>query len=191
MKSSDGSLDPEQEAAAHSAEDAHEEHDTEDIDNAEDEDTEEECPSPVGAKRKRDSKESSSGIDEDESHKPLPAFITKTFNMINEESHFDVISWNPKGDGFVVKNEHEFAQNILPKYFKHRNFSSFVRQLNLYGFHKYAHDSLKIEFKHVSFRKGRLDLLHLIKRKPGASSSMYFYPKKASDGISNRFVFRC
>ena len=35
------------------------------------------------------------------------------------------------GKTFVVKDTQRLAETVLPKYFKHRNFSSFVRQLNL------------------------------------------------------------
>ncbi|NXX58980.1 HSF2 protein, partial [Scopus umbretta] len=83
------------------------------------------------------------------------------------------------GQSFLVLDEQRFAKEILPKYFKHNNMASFVRQLNMYGFHKVVHvDSgiVKVErdgpveFQHPYFKQGREDLLEHIKRKVSENS---------------------
>lgn len=68
-----------------------------------------------------------------ESQRSIPTpFLTKTYNLVDDKSIDDVISWNEDGSTFIVWNPTVFASNLLPKYFKHNNFSSFVRQLNTY-----------------------------------------------------------
>jgi heat shock transcription factor len=62
---------------------------------------------------------------------PTP-FLTKTYQLVEDPAVDDVISWNEDGSTFVVWRPAEFARDLLPKYFKHNNFSSFVRQLNTY-----------------------------------------------------------
>lgn len=51
-------------------------------------------------------------------------------------------SWSETGDSFVVKNTQDFASKVIPCFFKHSNFSSFVRQLNFYGFRKVKAESI-------------------------------------------------
>jgi osomolarity two-component system response regulator SKN7 len=46
------------------------------------------------------------------------------------------LDWSATGDSFVIKDKHHFEKNILVQHFRHCNFSSFVRQLNKYGFKK-------------------------------------------------------
>lgn len=62
---------------------------------------------------------------------PTP-FLSKTYQLVDDPAVDDVISWNEDGSTFVVWRPAEFARDLLPKYFKHNNFSSFVRQLNTY-----------------------------------------------------------
>jgi heat shock transcription factor len=62
---------------------------------------------------------------------PTP-FLNKTYQLVDDPAVDDVISWNDDGSTFVVWRPAEFARDLLPKYFKHNNFSSFVRQLNTY-----------------------------------------------------------
>ena len=69
-------------------------------------------------------------------HVNIPSFLLKTFDIVQDPSSDSIISWNPEGNGFIVKQVNQFSDQILPKYFKHNNFSSFIRQLNMYDFHK-------------------------------------------------------
>jgi hypothetical protein len=111
-------------------------------------------------------------------HFAFPHFFTlaqKTFDLINACDPA-VASWSNDGLTFVVKESKKFQDDCIPKYFKHNNFSSFVRQLNFYGFHKVKSDPLRIEkaetseeskywkFHHEKFQRGRPDLLSEIRR---------------------------
>ncbi|KAL0374937.1 UNVERIFIED_CONTAM: Heat stress transcription factor A-3 [Sesamum radiatum] len=63
---------------------------------------------------------------------PIPPFLSKTYDLVDDPSLDSIISWGERGDSFVVWDPVEFARMILPRNFKHNNFSSFVRQLNTY-----------------------------------------------------------
>ncbi|KAK8957771.1 Heat stress transcription factor B-2c [Platanthera zijinensis] len=100
-----------------------------------------------------------------QSSMPTP-FLTKTYQLVDDPAIDDVISWNDDGSTFVVWRPAEFASDLLPKYFKHNNFSSFVRQLNTYGFRKIVAD--RWEFANDSFKRGEKGLLSQIHRRKNA-----------------------
>lgn len=104
------------------------------------------------------------------SNSPAP-FLTKTYDMVDDPSTDSTVSWSPSNNSFVVWSPPDFARDLLPKYFKHNNFSSFVRQLNTYGFRKIDPD--RWEFANDEFIRGRRYLLKNIhRRKPIHSHSL-------------------
>lgn len=98
-----------------------------------------------------------------------PVFLKKCFQMINE-APAEIACWSDSGDSFLVKDTDAFSE-LLPRFYKHKNFTSFVRQLNFYGFRKLrADDASSITdphwwgFRHEKFRRGQYELLKFIKR---------------------------
>ncbi|XP_025778717.1 heat shock factor protein 1 [Puma concolor] len=85
------------------------------------------------------------------------------------------------GNSFHVFDQGQFAKEVLPKYFKHNNMASFVRQLNMYGFRKVVHieqgglvkpERDDTEFQHPCFLRGQEQLLENIKRKVTSVSTL-------------------
>ena len=67
----------------------------------------------------------------------LPALLTLAVsNLLLVLSLDNLICWTDDGNSFTIKNQGEFTKTLLPYYYKHSNMASFVRQLNMYGFHK-------------------------------------------------------
>ncbi|MQM18229.1 hypothetical protein Taro_051216 [Colocasia esculenta] len=95
--------------------------------------------------------------------KCLAPFLTKTYDLVDRSGSEHIVSWNEEGTAFVVWLPEDLSQHLLPKYFKHCNFSSFIRQLNTYGFRKSAPD--RWEFRHEKFQKGQAHLLGEITRR--------------------------
>jgi heat shock transcription factor len=115
--------------------------------------------------------------------KNIPAFLSKLYSMVSETHSNHLISWSPDGTSFIVHRQNEFVDKVLPRFFKHQQFSSFVRQLNMYGFHKvpHLHDGTLqsdlgavdyLEFSNPHFLKDQPDLLVYVTRKKGKDTDL-------------------
>ncbi|KAK9802797.1 hypothetical protein WJX73_007309 [Symbiochloris irregularis] len=87
----------------------------------------------------------------------LAPFLKKAYELVSDPETDHITSWTQSGQTFVVWKPTEFARELLPRYFKHNNFSSFVRQLNTYGFRKVDADSW--EFSNEGFVRGNEEAL--------------------------------
>lgn len=130
----------------------------------------------------------------------IPGFVSKLYRMV-DESTSNLIKWGGDGSTFVVTSPEDFSRHVLPLFFKHNNFSSFVRQLNMYGFHKVPHlqqgtmaasaignnESTSWEFSHVNFIRKRPDLLINVRRKigkeEGANGSCEVSPISSTNSV--------
>jgi len=127
----------------------------------------------------------------------VPAFLAKLWKMVDNPETNSLINWSPDGSSFVIRNQGEFTKTLLPYYYKHSNMASFVRQLNMYGFHKVMSvesgglkaDKDEVEFAHTFFLRGQEHLLDQIKRKVtvggrGENKLSQFVPSIKSEKVT-------
>ncbi|OJJ43989.1 hypothetical protein ASPZODRAFT_72335 [Penicilliopsis zonata CBS 506.65] len=108
--------------------------------------------------------------------KQIPPFVQKLSSFLDESKNTELIRWSDDGNSFIVLDEDEFARRLIPELFKHNNYASFVRQLNMYGFHKkvgLSDNSMRAserknkspsEYANPYFKRGHPDLLWLIQK---------------------------
>ena len=98
------------------------------------------------------------------SHGPT-SFLKNTYELLSNESISNIICWAEDGSSFIIFDLFNFTNTVLPTYFKHSNLASFIRQLNMYGFHKIKDDQQIIQFSHPMFHRDKKHLLQDIHRK--------------------------
>jgi len=94
-------------------------------------------------------------------------FPRRLYKMLQSESGRsspDMISWSESGGAFRIADVSIFSSLVLPMYFRTSKFSSFQRNLNLYGFHKIRRGPDTDMYAHPAFLRGRPELLSQLKK---------------------------
>lgn len=92
-------------------------------------------------------------------------FLIKLYQILEDKNNENVIHWGNDGKYFIIENMYDFIEKILPKYYNHKNYASFVRQLNKYNFHKLKTLGNENAFQNNLFIKGQKELISRIFRK--------------------------
>lgn len=93
-----------------------------------------------------------------ENKKSKSSFLFKLRDIINDPENSEYIKWRENGFIIYCQNNNSFADNILPKYFKHNSFQSFHKQLNIYNFYVVQNEKKEEKhFCHDTFRPNMED----------------------------------
>ena len=132
--------------------------------------------------------------------KPLSPFISKLKLLLSDEKYRRAIRWSENGGAIVITDGEAFKRNVLDQsaeMFKTRNFTSFVRQLNLYGFRKVpvngkGDPSKNMLFEHVHFKRDRPEFMHLVHRtctsrkKKRAAGTLTTFNRESPRGVKKQ-----
>jgi len=94
---------------------------------------------------------------------------SETKNAASTSQEKVVISWSESGKAFRIFDVDSFMASILPKYFRTKKFSSFQRNLNLYGFAKVRRGPDTDMYAHPCFVRGRPESLSQLRKSTTSS----------------------
>lgn len=129
-------------------------------------------------------------------------FARRLYEMLQSEAKLALtspeknalISWSESGFAFRILDVDGFTSSVLPKHFRTKKFSSFQRNLNLYGFTKVRRGPDTDMYAHQSFIRGKPELLLNLRKCSSASrrkmstssSGSESYDSSSSTGSRNR-----
>ena len=109
-------------------------------------------------------------------NEPAP-FVQKLHGLLAEGSSQQSAAWVglaererkgwPSGS-FTVLDNQRFEKEVLPQFYRHSNYTSFLRQINQYGFKKVDPDSWTWAHPSGHFAPDSASSLHLVKRQVAA-----------------------
>ncbi|KAI2511485.1 hypothetical protein MHU86_2921 [Fragilaria crotonensis] len=116
-------------------------------------------------------------------------FPRRLSEMLDSEAHLakidphhqNIISWSDSGKAFRIANVSLFSSRILPKYFRTSKFSSFQRNLNLYGFCKVRRGPDTDMYAHPAFARGQPETLSQLRKCNSSGTKKSLAPTAATE----------
>lgn len=86
---------------------------------------------------------------------PFPLKLHELLEKVDEEDLQHIVSWQPHGRAFVVREPKTFVADLMPRFFRQTKLTSFQRQLNLYGFSRLTRGADAGGYYHELFLRGK------------------------------------
>jgi hypothetical protein len=102
----------------------------------------------------------------------------------------DIVSWQPGGESFKVKQPERFEKEVLRSYFNQTKYKSFQRQLNIYGFRRIHQGPKKGGYAHRYFNRDELELINLVVRQSIGRNKSPFSSTEEMEASQGRVVAR-
>jgi hypothetical protein len=103
----------------------------------------------------------------------IPNFPAKMYAILSRKDLADIITWLPHGRSWKVLKPREFEVKVIPTYFEHSKFSSFIRQANGWGFRRIISKGPdRNSYYHELFLRSRPHLIKLMRRPPPSSKPL-------------------
>lgn len=116
-----------------------------------------------------------------------PNFPAKMHAILSRADLQDIIAWMPHGRSWQVLKPREFEVSVVPTFFSHSKYSSFVRQANGWGFKRISQGPDRGSYYHPKFLRGLPHLCKTLKRqkaKSGAAAASKKQKKGAAAGAA-------
>jgi HSF-type DNA-binding len=110
----------------------------------------------------------------------VPNFPAKMHAILSRSDLTEIVCWMPHGRAWKVLKPREFEVRVIPTYFEHAKFSSFIRQANGWGFRRLTHGQDRNSYYHPLFLRA---LPHLCKemKRPGVAKKLAADPEHEPD----------
>jgi len=116
---------------------------------------------------------------------PKMNFPAKLFEVITDEANSDIIQWLPGGKAYIIHDKKRFAADILPRYFKQSQFTSFTRKLSRWNFQRVTRGLLMGAYFHKYFQKDNPSLCRMMSCKSSDSLLMEISHTNRSDVLNH------
>ena len=96
--------------------------------------------------------------------KTFPYKVYDMLEFAETSGNTDICSWLPSGDSFVIHDRKLFTEFILPRFFLHKKWRSFTRQLNIWCFKRDFSVTVADAYCHQYFKRGDMAGLSRVER---------------------------